>query len=471
MRRRKDFLRSENISEMYSLVRYFKNIFNEEVSRYFLIFLLAFVPQLIIIFTESPILLWEENIHLATAKKFIEADNYSEGFQFSILEWILASLIVIFGDNITIIKIVLILIYSISVIFLFKIFEEYYKDSWKNSLFTFFYVVNGINLFWASRICSDVLGASFLILSLYFYYRYYYKREDKDLVCSTFFGVLSFLAKLYYGLWLVILLMTLENRVKVRFLMYLLIFVFPWLLYNIIYYESPLRVLINQYNITFSWQHSESILRFINNLLVYIGFITVSLLLYTKINAVERPIYFYTLILLVYFTVFVEFNNPRHFIAILPTLIILARATVDRIPGTLLILLLAYTFSAGQSALKGINDIIQYRFCWDGTDIISFAINYLRNHNASVVLSNCCWIWIRNTLGIESYALWSENVSYLIQLYKPDYIVYSPNYGILLNYSFKNLEEVVEYEDVCGLKVIIYSRKPLSPQNYLENKQ
>ena len=454
MRKRKGFLRLENIFEMYSL----KNIFSEERLKYLLIFLVAFIPQLIIVITRSPVLLWDENAYLATAKKFLGIGNYSEDYRFPLLWWLLIPLIAIFGDNITLIKIVLILIYSISVVFLFRIFEEYYKNSWKNGLFVLFYILNGVILFWASRIYPDVLGASFLIFSLYFYYRYYHKKNDRDLIFSTFFGVLSFLAKFYYGLWLIILLITLENKAKVRFLMYSLLFLSPWLLYNLIHYGNPLWNLIEQYRVAYSWQHPEPIIKFINNLLIYIGFLVTPLLFYKKINAAERPIYFYTLILLIYFAIFVKLKDPRYFTAILPTLIIIARATIDRIPGTLFTLLLVYIFSAGQSALKGIGDIIHYRYCWDGADIISFAINYLKNKNASVVLSNCCWTWIGNTLGIEVYALWSEDVQYLIQLYNPDYIVYSPNYGIMLNYSFEGLKKVIEYEDVCGLKVIIYEK-------------
>jgi len=427
---------------------------------YFTLFLFIIIIYGILTYFSSPILLWDENVYLLNAKKILEISEYSEEFRFPLLSWLLVPLIFFFGENIFLIKIFFLIIFSISIVFFYSLLEKYYKDSWKNIMIVIFLLLNGLLLFWANRIYPDVLGISFLIFSIYYLYKFQEENKIKYLILLSLFSVLSFLTKFYFGVFASIIFsyyLIKDKKVALKYTIFSLLFLSPWLIYNYLFYGNPLWNLLEQFRLAYLWQYHEPLSKFINNLLNYFGFLLLPLIIFSinfkKLNDYEKILFIYTIIMLIYFSFFVKMKDPRYLISIIPTIFVFARKSLE-IPSFILILSFLYGISTSISFYNGIKNIIEYNRCWDGTDVISFTIHYLKKNNATSVISNCCWVWIANYLNIKAYSLWTD-IDYLVELHKPDYIVCG-NFGLKYDCDGIKYRKEIEYIDFCGNWVKIY---------------
>jgi len=92
---------------------------------YIYIFLISFIPQLIILLLSPPILFWDEYSYLDNVKHALLNTPYFEYYRFPLLWWILIPISYITNFNVFFIKLFLISIFSLSTVFLYKILEEY----------------------------------------------------------------------------------------------------------------------------------------------------------------------------------------------------------------------------------------------------------------------------------------------------------------------------------------------------------
>lgn len=433
------------------------NVNIRKYENYIYVFLISFIPQLIIILTSPSLTLWDENAYLANAKYVLGLSHYHELFRFPLLWWFLIPFVFLFNNNIILYRILLSIIFSISTIFLFKLFYKYNQNYFESYFFTILLSLNGLILFWGNKIYPDVFGLSFLIISIYFYYKYFNEDNKKNIILYSLFADLSFLAKYPYGLWYISFLFLNNNKDRLKALLYFILFLSPYFLYNIILYHNPIHNFISQFYAVYNNQYNQPISLFLYNVLSFLGILIFSILYIPK-NNFEKGIYLFLLLSLIYFGFFVPMKHPRYLIQILLPSIIIFRFNINRIKMIKLLIYVLLGISLFYSIYSSINEyILPYDLCYSNLSSIYLTIQYLKQNNATVVLSNAFWIWYGNYLDAYSYSLYSENVTYLVDKLHPQYIVYSPNYGIIENYTGLNDYQLVQsYTDICGIQAYIY---------------
>lgn len=432
-------------------MKFLKNKLN-----YLLIFIFTFLTQLFVILLSPTVLLWDENVYIANAKYVLGIGKYFEYFRFPLLWWILIPLVSIFKESFLIYRLFISLIFSISVIFLYKLFESIEKNNLKILFFILLIILNGLILFWGNKVYPDILSVSFLIFSIYFYYKFLEKNLEKDLILYSLFGILSFLSKYPFGIWLFTSWLFLDKNKKIKATIYFIIFLIPFFLYNLINYKNPIFIFLEQFRVVYLWQIKEPITKFFKDLLMYLGFLSFSMFLLPK-NKFEKSIYLLNLLSFVYFAFFVYMKDPRYLLQILIPSVILFYIKIDSFKTINFFMYLFLGISLFYSSFNGIfGNIFEYILCYGETSSIYQSIVFLKNMNPKTIISNSFWVWYANYLNIEAYSIYSEDIEYLIKKHSPDFIVYSENYGILLNLNLEKFEKIFEYKDFCGIDVKIY---------------
>jgi len=426
----------------------------------YLIFLLSFLVNVIIVLLTPYSLMWDENVYLANAKHLLGITPYFEYFRFPLLWWNLSFLIPIIGENYILARIYVSLIFAISTVFFYKLLLKIVKEDWKAVFFTILIILNGLTIIYANRVYPDVYGMSFLILSIYFFYNYLESKREKDLILYTLFSVLSFLAKYPYGLFFISSWIFLNRDEKVKSILYFTLLLTPFFLYNLILYKNPVKILWDQFYFAYLWQSKEPIYLFFDNSLKYLVFLTLAILFIPiKGGRFERSIYLFTLLSFIYFAFLTPQKDPRYLVQILPTSIVIFANNIDRLKGFELLLYIAFSFSMVYSSINGMFDAIDINLCYGELSSVYQSVQFLKNENARVVLSNAFWVWYGNLLNAEAYSIYSTDLDYLIKIHNPDFIAYSKNYGIPIEVNLSGYRKVFEYTDFCGIDVEIYRVK------------
>ncbi len=419
-----------------------------------LLLAIIFLINAVIVYLTPTTLMWDENVYLANAKHILGITPYFEYFRFPLLWWNLSLFIFLFGYNIYVIKLYLLLIFLISLAFFYSILSED-GETWEAVFFTMLLAFNGLVLFYATKIYPDVYGMSFTILSIYFFYHYLKHKKVSDFVLYIIFSILAFLAKYPYGLWLFSSWVLLDKREKIRAIEYSIIFLLPFFIYNLVLYKQPIFILVKELTLAYLWQVKEPITKFFENSFTYLGFLMAFIFLFPK-NKFERANYIFALLSFIYFAFFVPQKDPRYLIQMLPSSILLFKLKMKEFKGFQLPIYMLLGFSMVYSTISGISDILHYSLCYGKFSAIYQSIEFLKKVKAKRVISNSFWVWYGNHLNIAAYSIYNNSIDVFIKKYKPDYIVYSKNYGIRLNLSLNRYERVFYYKDLCGIDVEIY---------------
>jgi len=425
-----------------------------------LIFLLSFLINIITILISQNSLMWDENVYLANAKHIFGITPYFEYFRFPLLWWNIALLIPLIKENYLLVRVYLSLIFAISTAFFYKLLLKILKEDWKALFFTLLLILNGLIIVYANRIYPDAYGMSFLILSIYFFHNYLESKKERDFILFILFSILSFLAKYPYSLFLFSSWIFLNKREKIRSIVYSLLFLIPFFLYNFLLYKNPIKIFLDQFYLAYLWQNKEPISLFFENSLKYLGILILSIFFIPiKNEKFERSIYLFTLLSFVYFAFLVPQKDPRYLIQILPTSIIIFGINTEKLKGFELLIYILLSFSMIYSTINGIYDAININLCYGELSSVYQSVQFLRKENAKVVLSNAFWVWYGNLLNAESYSIYSADLDYLIKVHNPDFIVYSKNYGIPVEVDLSKYKKVFKYTDFCGINVEIYRVK------------
>ena len=425
---------------------------------YIYIFLISFIPQLIILLLSPPILLWDEYSYLNNVKHVLLNTPYFEYYRFPLLWWILIPISYITNFNIFLIKLFLIFIFSLSVVFLYKILEEY-DNTYINYILILFYSLNGLFLIWASRIYPDILASSLLVFSIYFYIKYLKDRKEKNLISYSLFSVLSTLSKYEYGLWLISSIIFLNNKDKLKIIIYSLLFLTPYFLYNLILYNNPIFIFIEQAEVVYKYTSYHPISLFLFNLLIFSSAYLFSLLQNPKkIENYNKSIYLYVILSIIFLAFFVKSKDPRYILMMLPPFLILTRIFINKIKGLQFSYLFLFSILNIISIYYGIIFLINYNTNLGNTylNYIYRASDYLKQYNPQVILTNDNWPMIAYYTNSQVYIMY--NATYLIPRVYPQFIVYSPNCGVPFpfNPNDYNISLIYYYIDPNSCQIYVY---------------
>ncbi len=425
---------------------------------YIYIFLISFIPQLIILLLSPPILLWDEYSYLNNVKHVLLNTPYFEYYRFPLLWWMLIPISYITNFNIFFIKLFLIFIFSLSVVVLYKILEDY-DNKYINYILILFYSLNGLFLIWASRIYPDILASSLLVFSIYFYIKYFKDGKEKNLISYSLFSVLSTLSKYEYGLWLISSIIFLKNIDKLKTIIYSLLFLTPYFLYNLILYNNPIFIFIEQAEVVYKYTSYQPISLFLFNLLIFSSAYLFSLLQNPKkIENYNKSIYLYVILSIIFLAFFVKSKDPRYILMILPPFLILTRIFINKIKGLQFSYLFLFSILNIVSMYYGIIFLINYNTNLGNTylNYIYRASDYLKQYNPEVILTNDNWPMIAYYTNSQVYIMY--NATYLIPRVYPQFIVYSPNCGVPFpfNPNDYNISLIYYYIDPNGCQVYVY---------------
>ena len=425
---------------------------------YIYIFLISFIPQLIILLLSPPILLWDEYSYLNNVKHVLLNTPYFEYYRFPLLWWILIPISYITNFNIFLIKLFLIFIFSLSIVFLYKILEEY-DNIYINYILILFYSLNGLFLIWASRIYPDILSSSLLVFSIYFYIKYFKDSKEKNLISYSLFSVLSTLSKYEYGLWLISSIIFLKNIDKLKTIIYSLLFLTPYFLYNLILYNNPIFIFIEQAEVVYKYTSYHPISLFLFNLLIFSSAYLFSLLQNPKkIENYNKSIYLYVILSIIFLAFFVKSKDPRYILMMLPPFLILTRIFINKIKGLQFSYLFLFSILNIVSMYYGIIFLINYNTNLGNTylNYIYRASDYLKQYNPQVILTNDNWPMIAYYTHSQVYIMY--NATYLIPRVYPQFIVYSPNCGVPFpfNPNDYNISLIYYYIDPNSCQIYVY---------------
>ncbi|MGC9079695.1 MAG: ArnT family glycosyltransferase [Nanopusillaceae archaeon] len=425
---------------------------------YIFVFLISFIPQIFAILISPFLLMWDEYAYLDNVKHVLYNTPYFEYYRFPLLWWILIPVVMIVNFNIFAIKLFLVLIYSISVIFLFKIINNY-GSGWKNYVLILSYSLNGIILFWGSKIYPDILATSFLTISIYFFYKYFNEKKEKDLILYSLFSDLSILSKYEYGLWLISSIVFLNNKEKLKAITYSFLFALPYFIYNILLYGNPIYIFIEQTTIIYEYTKYQPIKIFVISLLTFAGAYLFSFIQNPKkLNNFEKAIYLYSLISILFLGFFVKTKDFRYIMMTLPSLIILTRIFIEKLKGLLLSYMLIFFVSTITSFISGFLYLLSFTFDigYSKLSYVYRATEDIIQYNPKIILTNTIWPLVAYYTNSDVYILY--NATYQIPRVYPDFIIYSPNCGIPAEFDANryNLSLIFIYTDPSGCKVYTY---------------
>ncbi|BFI73508.1 hypothetical protein YN1_4950 [Nanoarchaeota archaeon] len=431
----------------------------DDLKKYIYIFLISFIPQLLVIITSPPILFWDEYAYLDNVKHILFNTPYFEYYRFPLLWWTLPPIAYITNFNIFAIKLFLVIIYSLSTVFLYKILRKY-NDNWINFLLILFYSINGLILIWGSRIYPDILAMSMLIFSIYFYTRFLEDNKERNLILYSLFSDLSILAKYEFGLWIISSLVFLKNnKDRIKTIIYSLIFALPYFLYNIILYHNPIYIFIKQAEVVYTYTSSQPITLLVYNLLIFSGIYLLSLFQNPKkFNNSEKAIYLYIILSLIFLAFFVKAKDARYILMLLPVFVIITRKFIENIKGLRLPYFLLFSISGIISMYYGFIFLLNYNTNLGNTylNYVYQASMFLNQYKPKVILTNVFWPMIAYYTNAQVYIMY--NATYLIPRVYPQFIVYSPNCGTPFPFDPENynISLIYYYIDPNDCSIYVY---------------
>lgn len=92
-----------------------------------IIILLMFLLLFILLIFQNPSLLWDENVYLGNAKSHIGLSNFTEDFRFPLIEYLIAGIWLITGENIFIARLLIVFLSLAGLFFFYLIMNLLFK--------------------------------------------------------------------------------------------------------------------------------------------------------------------------------------------------------------------------------------------------------------------------------------------------------------------------------------------------------
>jgi len=415
--------------------------------------------------------LWDENAYLGNSRSHLSESNYTEDFRFPLLEYIILIPWLIFGESILLAKFVMVL-GTLGLVFMFyKITDYYFKDGalWMTLIFS----LSPLILLWGFRIYPDIPGLFLITTSFYLIIK-------KKFFFSGVLSGLGFLMKFPYALFplavCIVLLYKKNIKELIIFCLGGLVVVCPWMLFNSFKYGNPIWDLYYQYKIVDSFTLKEPVFIQIKNLFFIMMFLLffiphgIYYIFKDKKSEYNGIILMYVVLFLTYFLFFVNRKLSRYLIGGLSFMYLISffgiYYLVKRYSKLKILLFSLVTVSLIITSYLTFFTILSVHECNKGSAMGS-TIDFLGENvdSNSIVVSNT-WPWFGYHNNLHSRALWSDNITVIIDVYNPEYIIYSPQIGDLYNKLEldSKLNLVQNFTDSCTNEIYVYkSYKNLEP--------
>jgi 4-amino-4-deoxy-L-arabinose transferase-like glycosyltransferase len=451
---------------------YKEKIISSFKKHYRFIILLIFISIFLIHFgLKINLLLWDENAYLSNASHHIRGSSYTELFRFPLLEWIISLFWLIFGEILLVARLVVIAFSVGSVILTYvignKIFGNH-KDGFPGLIISMIFCSSFVLLYWGFRIYTEPLGLFFTLLSFYFL------TLDKPMQAGFFIGI-AFLAKFNVGgifLFSAVLYYLYNKRIKNMFLavIFFILPLIPWLIYNQYIYGNALWNIIEQYKIVNQFSMPQPVILGIRNLFVAIPFLLIFIPfgIYSMINKnindkndVRKLILFYVLIISAYFLFFVNMKDIRYLLLYLPFLIFILWEGIELVIKNIKhnIVLYFVILSIIMSFIFATIFLRTNLECASNSSIVD-TIDYLSNkvNSSDAIISNH-WPWYGYSLKTRVSSIWTEDINELLLIYHPKYFIISNQIGEPVSENFTSSKRIIldkEFIGRCSDKIMIY---------------
>ncbi len=254
-------------------------------------------------------------------------------------------------------------------------------------------------------------------------------------------------------------------------IIFFLIALSPWLIYNQIIYQNPIWDLQQQFSVVQQWTSLQPILNQAINLFYVLGIFIIPLILgfYSFIKKDNKKplkwiVLSYTLISLIYYFFFVKLKDIRYYLASLPFLYLLVVEGIiflkEKIKNKKLIIIILIILLLNSLTLAyGVINIIKNEGDCNRHGAMFESISYLKtNVKETDIIASNCWPWFGYSFNIKTFSPWTSPEKFI------------KNYGVSKvvicswfeqPYSKEELNTLIlekEIIDKCGKKIIIYKK-------------
>jgi 4-amino-4-deoxy-L-arabinose transferase-like glycosyltransferase len=405
-------------------------------------------------------LLWDETVYLANARTHTTGSEFSEDFRYPLLEWIIALIWLMTGENIIIVKTIMIVLSGLTIGISYLICRKYF-DSKESTIISVLILLSPLIINWGNKIYTDAPALFLTVVSFYLMQCGLSTSSNKKIDENTIFllaGVfsgLAFLMRFTVGLFplAVFIYLSIKKRYKplILFTLGVIISITPWVIYNQVNYNNPIWDLGAQFDAIEQWTKAESWTIQIFNILKSLNFIILILFIIgtvKTINIFDKGkkhnneagsviALIYVWLCLIYYVFIAKIKEARYIISFLPFVFIIAflglRSLKNKITKrgctvlTIIILIL--------SAIAFINEsvkIYEYEKCDMEKQIMQSMDFFYKDadppgvytSNYSIYILSNVWPWYGYYLNARVKSLWSSNLTYLNNIYQSQYIVY-----------------------------------------------
>lgn len=383
---------------------------------------------------QNPLTLWDENAYLSNARNMHSFSYYQEDFRFPLLEHIIAGIWLFTGENLFIARLVMILISVTTVYFFHKIAEHYFKE--KAIYATLLFSLCPLFLKWGIYIYPNIVGLLLITIA----YHLYLKDPPHAYYWIGILSGLAFLTRFPLALFPLAIGITLLTKKQYKNASELGIGFFlpivPWLLFNMIHYGNPLWDVQAQWTIVSRYTIRGSPLtqlinawNMLNILIMFIPFGVYALIKNKKHES--AALLSYLALFVTFFFFIANLKLERYYFAALTFIYLIVFFGIRYVLNmyknkrikTLIQIIVLVSVAIALSKTPALQPGIQT--CKSDLALHN-SINYVENNSreGDRLLSNT-WPWYGYYNNLNATALWTKNVSLLIQTHHPRFIIHN----------------------------------------------
>ena len=413
--------------------------------------LLTFLVIFIVLSQLLPMLLWDENAYLSNARSHTSSSAYTEDYKFPLLEWNVSLLWSIFGESLTLAKL-LAIAFTLGTIALTYIFGRRYLSFKYAALLTTLFAFSPLIMYWGFRVYSDIPAMFFVLLSFLLILKYDDTKNNWYFVAASIFAAFAFLERFTQGIFTICVLAYYLYKKDIKkifiFAAIFLVTLSPWLIYNQINYNNPVWDLQEQYILVQAWTSPEPAINQVSNLFTFNNpliplFMLAGVFYFLKKEKFSVMIVLYTSISFIYYIFFVNTKDSRYYLSFLPFIYLLAvylltimnKAKNIRVRNLEKFIYHALIILSAFVLLIHAGHIFSDSYCQKNQSVLK-SIEYLGNagyygHNATII-SNA-WPWYGYYLDANVSSSWDNNITRMVHNMNADYVTYTNIIGIEYN--------------------------------------
>lgn len=465
-----------------------------------IIILLMFLLLFILLIFQNPSLLWDENVYLGNAKSQIALSNFTEDFRFPLIEYLIAGIWLITGENVFIAKLLVVFLSLAGLFFFYLIMNLLFKKEKFSLLFTILFGLSNLFLFWGFRVYADMPSLTLILGSIYFAiksqdsFQNKYKNSKKELIfigLSGIFTALAFLARfssiLVFFSIAVYLIFNKKYKPFVFFCTISFLTIIPWLVYNYLNYNNFLWDVLEYQKAVSLWTTNEPISKEINNLIKSANFILILFIpglfyffkdsIFNFKKEKDKKFFFiliYFIISAIYYTFFVRLKDERYILMLLPVVFWISCNGILKVKENIgnnkkilrfFSIILVFIFALYIVANSINSYSVLFNPCSKQNALLD-SINYIEQNNLlmgnETILSNY-WPYYAYHFNVKAYSFWN-NLEEMILDYEPKMIIVKENdgteYNLLEINSNENVFLIKEFSDSCGNKILLFKILP-----------